>query len=346
MKIINTIQRSLLRLLIALPDSWKLKFVGGERLVIQDRELDLDLHIVCKLSKFNPDISSYPPPKARIKFNNSMQVLTRLPISLPKVETTIIGKGAEALKIRFYNPDPTRDNHPILVYFHGGGFTVGNIDTVDEVCRRLAYRTPCMVFSVNYRLAPEFPFPYPLDDCYRAYNWIRNNAYRLGANPEKIAVAGDSAGGNLALGVTRKLHENRESLPNFMGLIYPVADMSKESSSYETFQDGFLLTRKMMRWFHTNYTSKPEEQKDPLVSPLLAQDFPNFPPAYVSTAGFDPLGDEGRELVSQMAKSGVRVTHSDFPGLVHGYFNMGSIIPSCREAIEDFIKFLKTEWST
>lgn len=347
MNFFSSIQRMILRALLSLPETWKLKIAGGTTIEIQNKKLNLDLQIVCKMAKYNPDISSYPPPKAREKYQNSMSILARTPISLPKVETTVIGNLNDAIKIRIYNPDPTRDNHPILMYYHGGGFVVGNIDTVDEVCRYLAYRTPCMVFSVNYRLAPENPFPIPLEDSYRAYEWVKKNAYRIGGDPNRISLAGDSAGGNLAMGVSRKILENKEIPPDFLGLIYPVADLSRESESYETFASGFLLTRKLMRYFHQHYI--PAGSKDvfnPLASPLLSEDFKNFPPTYISTAGFDPLSDEGKALVEKMKESKVRVNHSDFPGLVHGYFNMGSMIPSCKSAVEDFIKFMKTEWST
>lgn len=344
MSIISSLQRSILRLLLHLSDPWKIKISGGEPIEVLGRRLDTDLQLVCRLARFNPDISAYPPKKARKKFTNAMSVLAKYPLSLPKVETTVIGKGDSAFKIRIYNPDPTRDNLPILIYYHGGGFVVGSIDSVDEVCRYLAYRTPCLIFSVNYRLAPEYPFPIPLEDSYRAYEWVKYNAYRLGGNPERISLAGDSAGGNLALGVTAKLKEAQENLPNFLGLIYPVIDMSREAPSYETFRSGFLLTRKIMRWFRDHYLPDPSLAKDPLASPIYS-DTSSYPPVYLSTAGFDPLSDEGKEFAEKLSQSGVRVTHTDFPGLVHTYFGMGSMIPSCKEAVEDFIKFMKTEWS-
>ncbi|WCL49286.1 alpha/beta hydrolase [Leptospira sp. GIMC2001] len=323
-----------------------MKIAGGELIKIQGKELDIDMQIVCKLSRFNPKIENYKPTKARKIFAQSMAILMQSPNALPKVETTVIGGLGDSFKIRIYNSDPTRDKHPIIVYLHGGGHVVGDIDTYDNICRYLAHRTPCMVFSVDYRRAPEFPFPTPLEDCYRAYQWVKNNAYRLGGNPEKIAIVGDSAGGNLALATSLKLKNEGQILPNFLGLIYPVAEMSREYPSYQTFSDGFLLTRNLLRWFRSNYCSKESDRLNPLASPLQADNFVGFPNCYVSTAGFDPLSDEDKELVQKLSKSGVKVTYSDFPGMVHGYFNMGDFIPSAREAVDDLLKFIKTEWST
>jgi len=340
------IQREFLSLLLALPESWKLKLSGGVPIQIGNHTLHPDMQLICQLAKLNPDPSNYRPTKARKKFNTAMKIFAKNPLSLPKVETTLIGSADEAIKIRIYNPDPTRDNHPVLVYFHGGGFVLGDIEMTDEVCRYLAHRTPCMVFSVNYRLAPEYPFPIPVEDCFRAYEWIRTHSYRLGANPKAIGVAGDSAGGNLAIAVTRKCLENQVPLPRFQGLIYPVTDFSTEHPSHETFSEGFLLTRKMMRWFKSLYFSKPEDVSNPYASPLLTDSFRGYPPTYLSTAGFDPLVDEGRALVLRLRSDGVKVVHSDFPSLIHGYVTMGSLIPVALDAVEDFIRFLKTEYNS
>lgn len=308
--------------------------------------MDPDLQLVCQFAKWNPKIEKFKPKKARIRFQKSMQILSGKPISLPKVETTVIGNVNDAIKIRIYNPDPTRDNHPILVYLHGGGHTVGNLETSDGLCRYLAYRTPCMVFSIDYRLAPEFPFPIPLEDCYRAFQWVKSHAYRLGGNPDQIGVAGDSAGGNLAIGITTKLLAENQLPPKFTALLYPVADTLNESDSYEKFGFGFLLTQSLMRWFRLNYLKDPKDRANPLASPVYIEDFKNYPKMYLSTAGFDPLWDEGRALGEKFQKSNPNLVYSHFPSLLHGYANMMDFIPSCREAVEDFVKFLKTEWST
>lgn len=345
MKLIVFIQRVVLKLLLALPASWKLKLTGGHPIIVFGRELDLDLQVLCYLAKFNPRLDTYPPKKARKTFIRSIGIISKIPISVPKVETTVIGGIHDAIKIRIYNPDPSRDNHPILIYLHGGGFVVGNLDTADQNCRYLAYHTPCMVFSIDYRLAPEHPFPTPIEDGYRAYLWVKNNAFRLGGNPNSMSIAGDSAGANLSIAIAMKLKENKMPSPNFLGLIYPVVDCSKEAPSYETFQEGFLLERNSMRWYLNHYFQDKSQRSDPYASPILAKDLSYFPPTYLSTAGFDVLSDEGKDFVKKLRDEGVRVVHSDFPSLVHGYANIGEMIPSCKNAVDDFVKFLKTEWS-
>lgn len=344
MNLLTSIQRFSLQFLLSLPENWKLKLAGGEPIIIDGNQLDLDMQLICQLAKFNPDPSNYPPPIAREKFNTSIRSLMKGNIPVAKVETTVIGTKEDAIKIRIYNPDPSLDNQPTLVYFHGGGFVIGDLEMVDDVCRYIAYHTPCMVFSVNYRLAPEYPFPIPPQDCFRAYEWIRENGYRLGASPDNMAVAGDSAGGNLSLAVTLLCKEKGIPLPKFQGLIYPVTDLAQEHASYEKFAEGFLLTRKMMNWFKGHYITKISDLQNPLVSPLYISNFSDYPPTYISTAGFDPLRDEGRALVGKLKKDKVRVVHSEFSSLIHGYFTMGSMVRSARIAVDDFLNFLKREW--
>jgi acetyl esterase len=340
-----TIFRFFLKLLLALPDSWKIKLTGGKQIVIQGKELDLKTQVICWINRTFPNIENFKPSTSRKLFNSSSQILSYKSLFIPKVETTVIGDIHNAFKIRIYNPDPNRDKHPILVYLHGGGHVIGNINSYDSICRSLSYYTPCLVFSIDYRLAPEFPFPSPLEDSLRAYLWIRNNAIRLGGDPDRIAIAGDSAGGNLAIATAIRLKEINEYLPNFLGLIYPMTDVSTEHPSYETFQDGFILTRNLMRWFINHHTTNTSDRKNPLASPLLYPDFEGFPNTYISTAGFDPLSDEGKALAYKLGKSKVKVVHSDFPNLIHGYINMIDLLPSAWEAFQDFLKFLKTEWS-
>lgn len=345
MEILTPLKRIIVRILLTLPDKWKLKIVGGERLQIQGNLLDLDLHLLGKLAQWGPQMEEYSPKKARGLYEQSIRILSRNPIQLAQVETTVIGDMDDAIKIRIYNPDPTRSNLPILVYLHGGGFVLGNIDTVDSICRHIAHRTPCLVFSVDYRLAPEYPFPLPLDDAYRAYLWVTTHAYRLGGNPDNVAIAGDSAGANLALGVAMKLRDNSITPPNFLGLLYPVADMSQESQSYELFGEGFFLTRKAMQWCTHHYLPPTTDRKNPLLSPIYYEGFSGFPPTYLATAGYDVLNEDGKRLAAKLRASQVSLVHSDFPHLAHGYLNLAEIIPSCLEGLEDFIKFLKTQWS-
>lgn len=341
----TSILRLFLKLFLSFPDSWKIKLTGGQAIQINGNTLHPDFQLIAWVNRFIPNFNTYKPAKARKVFDNSVKIISNKPIFLPKIETTVIGGMNDSIKIRIYNSDPTRDGHPILVYFHGGGHVVGNINTHDNLCRYLSYFTPCLVFSVDYRLAPEHPFPGPLNDTVRAYQWIKANAIRLGGNPDKIAIAGDSAGGNLALATAIRLKETNQAAPNFIGMLYPMVDVSKEHASYNTFQDGFLLSRSQMRWFINHHTPNTKDRINPEASPLLYSNFKNFPNFYISTAGFDPLSDEGKELADMLRKDKVQVVHTDFPNLVHGYASFADIVPAAWDAIQDFIKYLKTEWS-
>lgn len=341
----TSIQRFFLKILLSFPDSWKIKLTGGRPIEINGKTLHPDFQLIAWIDRFISKFHTYKPTKARKVFESKIKIISNKSISLPKVETTIIGGINDSIKIRIYNPDPTRDGHPILLYFHGGGHVVGNINTHDNLCRYLAYFTPCLVFSVDYRLAPEFPFPNAINDTHRAYKWIKSNAIRLGGNPDKIALAGDSAGGNLALATTIRLKDSKEDLPNFIGLLYPYLDLSQENASYETYHEGFLLSRSQLRWFKNHYSPNTKDRSNPEASPLLYPSFKDFPNCYVATAGFDPLLDEAEELVAKLQKDRVHVVHTNFPGFVHGYASFADIVPAAWDAVQDFIKYLKTEWS-
>lgn len=236
------------------------------------------------------------------------------------VETLTVTGGDGPLGARIYTPPKAATPGPLLVFFHGGGFMSGSLESHESVCRTLADSAVVRVVSVDYRLAPENPYPAAVDDVLAAYREITTRAAELGADPTRIVVGGDSAGGNLAA-VVANATRGEELRPCVQLLIYPVTDLSTEHESYELFAKGFFLTRADVRDVTDKYTPDPSLRTDPRVSPLLEPDLTGVAPAIVATAVADPLRDEGELYAERLAEAGVAVSHQRFP-LIHGFVNM------------------------
>ncbi len=232
---------------------------------------------------------------------------------------------------RLYLPTPGAQPTGVLVYFHGGGWVLGDLNSHDNICRSLTNRSGAAVLSVDYRLAPEAPFPAGLDDCLTATRWAHAHAADFGADPDRLAVGGDSAGANLATVVA-----HAAPVPiSFQLLVYPVADARMTTESYDRNGEGYFLTTNSMRWFVDHYLSGTEGSvEDPRVSPLLASDeaLAQSPPALVITAGFDPLRDEGVAYANRMAALGVKVSHVEFAGQFHGFFSLPHMLGEAKVA--------------
>lgn len=233
---------------------------------------------------------------------------------------------------RMHEPQPTGEPTGLLVYFHGGGWVVGGLESHDNVTHALCRRSGHRVLAVDYRLAPEHPFPAGLEDCSAAVRWAREHALELGVDPERIAVGGDSAGGNLAAVVA-----NESEVPlRLQLLIYPVTDARMTTPSYRENGDGLFLTAAGMKWFVGHYLSGAEgSPSDPRVSPLLAgtETLAEAPPAFVITAGYDPLRDEGIHYVERLAEAGVQTAHLHYPNQIHAFFSMSHMLSDARSAI-------------
>lgn len=233
-----------------------------------------------------------------------------------------MGPGGE-IRFRRYRPlGVAAGALPTLIYYHGGGFVIGTIETHDSTCRRLANRSRCQVISIDYRLSPEHPFPAPTDDAITAFRHIRDNAASFGADPMRLAVGGDSAGGALAAVVCQAMRDQKEAGPAFQMLIYPATDSSRESGSRKAFAEGYFLTKSLMDWFWKAYVPAGTDLTDLRLSPLLAKSFEGLPPAFVLTAGYDPLRDEGRAYADRLIDAGVKTTYVNYPGTIHGFFSM------------------------
>ncbi len=247
----------------------------------------------------------------------------RPPIPMAEVRAVDVPGPGGPMPSRLYvaEPSPAGEPAPLLVFYHGGGWVIGDLDTHDGVCRLLAAAAGIRVLSIGYRLAPEHPFPEPVEDAWAAFEWAAANAAALGADPTRIAVGGDSAGGNMAAVVSHMARDGGGAKPAMQLLLYPVTDSADDTRSRKLFAEGFILTRADMEKFEAAYLPPGSDATDQRVSILRCPDLRGLPTAYVATAGFDPLRDEGEAYALQMRDCGVRVALRRHPGLVHTFAN-------------------------
>lgn len=234
---------------------------------------------------------------------------------------------AGPMRVRVYNPNPQASSpQPALIYIHGGGWCLDSIESHDSVCRGLANQADLVVLSLDYRLAPEHPFPAGLEDCYAATQWICSNAKQLKLDPTRIALGGDSAGGNLTAAVLMLAHERHGAPIAFQMLLYPCVHMKAQTGSRKAFAWGYVLDADLCDWVIDSYSGG-HDLGDPLLSPLLAKDLSFMPPALVVTAGYDILRDEGKQYADLLQQQGVKCTYECYEGLIHGFMNHMYIMP-------------------
>jgi acetyl esterase len=262
-------------------------------------------------------------------------------VSGVRTREIVIPAGADDIPARLYEPVNLPAGSPLLVYFHGGGWVLGSINTHDVPCRYLARNAQVRVLSVDYRLAPEHPFPAAVDDAFTAFRFAMRNAEALGADPSAIAIGGDSAGGTLAAAVCLQALK-KGPRPVFQLLFYPVTDGSARRRSRDLFADGFFLTDDDMTWFFDHYCPDVEERRDPRISVLLADDLRGLPPAYIVTAGFDPLRDEGNAFADRLRDAGVPVVKRQHDDLIHGFVHFVNLGTRFREAVSEAAGALRT----
>ncbi|MCU0447349.1 MAG: alpha/beta hydrolase [Microscillaceae bacterium] len=261
------------------------------------------------------------------------------PEAMFQVEDTHVPSEGYAIPVRVYRPN-AEQNLPILLYFHGGGFVIGNLDIYDRLCRRLAKMANCLVISVDYRLAPEAQFPTPPEDCYAATVWASQSAQKWGGDTTRLAVAGDSAGGNLATVVCLLARERQGPKICQQTLIYPVVDASMSSPTIRQFKQGYFLTKDQMDWFLRHYAPNTDHY-NPYLSPLWAKDLSNMPATFLLTAEFDPLKAEGYDYAQKLKSAGCSVVYQDFAGMIHGFFSMPKFVKASQEAQEAAVAHLK-----
>lgn len=266
------------------------------------------------------------------------------PQPVAEVRDVLIPGPAGKLPARAYIPAGDGPL-PGLVYFHGGGWVIGNVEVVDRPCRALANATGCVVVSVEYRLSPETKFPGPAEDCYAAASWVAEHAGELGVDPGRVGVGGDSAGGNLAAAVALMARDRGGPPLRCQLLIYPVTapaagPASPAFPSYAENADGYLLTRGAMEWFWEHYLADAGDAKNPYASPLHADNLAGLPPALVVTCGFDPLRDEGRAYAEKLREAGVQVATVHFDDMIHGLFWMGGVLDRYQDLLQETTRLL------
>jgi acetyl esterase len=275
------------------------------------------------------------PAEARQGIAALLEPFNSAPEKVAKSEKrTIPGPGGQ-IPVQIYTPEGNAP-FPVLVYFHGGGWTVGTIESWDSFCRSLCNASGCVTVSVDYRLAPEHKFPAGPEDCYAATDWVAKNAASIGGDPARVAVGGDSAGGNLAAVAALMARDQDGPALCFQLLIYPAFDPAMSAPSHQEFaQDGYVLSRADMAWFWNHYLRGPQDEANPYLNPARAKDLSRLPAALVITAGFDPLRDEGEAYATMLRTAGVPVTSKRYAGLTHGFFNMTSQIEQARVARDE-----------
>ena len=245
-------------------------------------------------------------------------------------ELAVDGPGG-SIGLRVYRPDI--EGPPVLVFYHGGGWTLGTLDSADDICRELAHRAGCLVVSVDYRLAPESPFPAAVEDAMAALEWAAEHAVSFGADSGQVGVAGTSAGGNLAAATALRARGRSVDIDGQF-LLYPILDSASDTPSYRQFADSPLLSRADMRWFWAQYLRSPVDGANPYASPVRVSDPSGVAPATVLTAGRDVLRDEGVAYAEQLAAAGVPVTHHNYPALAHGFLSMTDEVEAADDAME------------
>ncbi|HWE91129.1 MAG TPA: alpha/beta hydrolase, partial [Pseudonocardiaceae bacterium] len=329
-------QAAVVRALFQLPRPVR-RLIAGPQIIRDGQRLDLDLQMLLRLSRIegNAELGGGTTEAARARLEAGslliagprIEPVSTRPIGIPTADRTI--------PARLYTPTGLAAGSPLLIFYHGGGWVVGSLESHDNLCRYLAQQAGVRVLSVDYRMAPEHAFPAAVDDALAAFGYAAGNAEDLGIDPAAIAVGGDSAGGNLAAVVAHTAGLNGTARPVFALLLYPATDGTTRRPSREKFGEGFMLTDANMTWFMDHYVPDVEQRSDPRMSVLLADDLRGFPATYLATAGFDPLRDEGEAFAEKLAAAGVRVVARRHPDLIHGYASMLAAGSRCREAVAE-----------
>ncbi|MBO0735715.1 MAG: alpha/beta hydrolase [Alphaproteobacteria bacterium] len=311
--------------------------------------LDTDAARVMEMMRLagGPPYETLTAPEARALFRASCEALSSAPQPVAEIRALSARHPAgRTVRMRLYRGATTSSGGalPALVYFHGGGWVIGDLDTHDCLCRHLANAARCIVVSVDYRLAPEHKFPAAVEDCLYATCWVAEQAKAIGIDRQRVAVGGDSAGGNLAAVVCLLARDLGEPKLVFQVLLYPATDCAMTYPSKQRFAEGYLLTRPTLQWFYDNYLRGPSDLGDWRASPLRAQHLTRLPAALLLTAGNDVLCDEGEAYARRLQQDGVPVLLRQFPDQIHGFLTMGKIVHAALPALDEVAAALRAAW--
>ena len=297
-------------------------------------------------SEFGP-VHELTPAEGRTQYERMVKARGIEPAPVDAVEDRAIPGPAGGVPVRIYRPDPDAGALPALVYYHGGGHVIGNLDTHDAVARNLCNGAGCVVVSVDYRLAPEHKFPAAAQDAFAAVQWCAAHGAELGIDPERMAVGGDSAGGNLAAVAALMARDAGGPAIRLQVLVYPVTDYACDTASYRTYAQGYgMLEAQSMRWFRDHYLSGEADRLDWRAAPLRAADLSGLPPALVLTAQCDVLHDEGEAYAQRLRAAGAEVDYRDCEGMIHGFFTMAPMIDGAVRAQALVCEALKTAFGS
>ena len=284
-----------------------------------------------------PQVETMTAAEARAHVTQMVAALAIDPEPVAHVENRLISGPDGLLAVRIYWPEATPGAPlPALVYFHGGGWVICDLDTHDPTCRAITIGVGCAVVSVDYRLAPEHKFPAAAEDAYAATCWVAANAVELDVDPDRIAIGGDSAGGNLTAAVALMARDRHAPELVFQLMVYPVTDITAlDTPSYLENADGYFLTMEKMDWYRRQYLTSLADATHPYASPLRAGDLSGLPPALVITAEFDPLRDEGEAYAARLEQSGIPAAATRYDGMFHGFFGLGRVLDAAKQANEE-----------
>ncbi|MSX02634.1 MAG: alpha/beta hydrolase fold domain-containing protein [Actinobacteria bacterium] len=329
-------QGALVRGAMRLGPRAQVKLAGGTPVELDGQTLDPGLQLLLKLMEMAPQprMETLTAEQARAGVTASRELIASPVIEMGAVQDTSIAGADGPLKARLYVPKECLGaTSPLLVFYHGGGFVIGDLESHDAPCRVLAEHSGCRVLAVDYRLAPEHPYPAASDDALAAFRDAVARAAEFGADPERIAVGGDSAGGHLATVTAQSALADGGPAPAFQLLIYPVCDFAEKYPSYHLFSEGFFLTEAQMDWFGRLYLPEGSDLEAPTASPLKAGPLAGLAPAHIITAGFDPLRDEGEAYAAKLKADGVDVTLRRHPSLIHGFLNFSAVNRTAHDAV-------------
>ena len=341
-----SLQAIIAKTILKLPGSWLVKMSGGKPVELGGRTLDPHFQFIAHSAASQPPMSSMTAADARAASAAGLAMFAGKPVSgVTSKDFTIPSRGAHMIPVRLYTPVKQSPTAPMMVFYHFGGGVVGDLDTCHLFCAMMSKAASCPVLSVDYRLAPEHPFPAGLEDCIDAYEWAIANAHEYGAPAGLASIGGDSMGGNFSAVIAQEMKRQGKTLPALQFLIYPATDITANYPSYTTYGETYPLSSDTMAWFMEHYMPADVDKTDLRVSPGLSPDLSGLPPAIICTAGFDPLVDDGADYTAKLRAAGVPVTYKCYDSLAHGFTAFISVSPAAKKACEEMADMLARSYS-